>query len=237
MDPENGYRYYSQKNLWQLDIITTCRKLDIPLDTVREILSKDNNQEVVALLQAHQEKALALSVYYQQVAQDISWYSQENDQMAALQCPTEIREEVLEAETALGGCQDEHGGYHFRLQEAAREPLHRMPTIRRKYGYVLDLEGLRQGRVVKLREYLKFQEGSMIPEESRMTIPAGAYALCTLEIRDETADFTPLLQARRNMTVPMAAQVVGALLNIVLDPLLIFGWKGVPALGVRDPRF
>ena len=25
------------RNLWQLDIFTTCRKLNIPLDTVRQI--------------------------------------------------------------------------------------------------------------------------------------------------------------------------------------------------------
>ena len=27
IDPDNQYRYYSLRNLWQLDIITTCRKL------------------------------------------------------------------------------------------------------------------------------------------------------------------------------------------------------------------
>ena len=37
VDPRNGYRYYSLRNLWQLDIIAACRKLNIPLDTVRQI--------------------------------------------------------------------------------------------------------------------------------------------------------------------------------------------------------
>ena len=32
IDSENQYRYYSLWNLWQLDIITTCRKLSIPLE-------------------------------------------------------------------------------------------------------------------------------------------------------------------------------------------------------------
>lgn len=43
---------------------------------------------------------------------------------------------------------------------------------------------------------------------------------------------TKLLQARGNTLVPMLAQVTGAALNIVLDPILIFGWLGAPALGV-----
>ena len=28
VDPRNGYRYYSLRNLWQLDIIAACRKLN-----------------------------------------------------------------------------------------------------------------------------------------------------------------------------------------------------------------
>ncbi|WP_346697545.1 MerR family transcriptional regulator [Catenibacillus scindens] len=39
IDPNNQYRYYSLRNLWQLDMITTCRKLNIPLETVKKILS------------------------------------------------------------------------------------------------------------------------------------------------------------------------------------------------------
>lgn len=40
------------------------------------------------------------------------------------------------------------------------------------------------------------------------------------------------LQAMGNMIVPMICQLVGAITNIVLDPILIFGWLGCPALGV-----
>lgn len=38
IDPENQYRYYSRWNLWQIDIISTCRKLRIPLEKVKQIL-------------------------------------------------------------------------------------------------------------------------------------------------------------------------------------------------------
>ncbi len=46
------------------------------------------------------------------------------------------------------------------------------------------------------------------------------------------AGATKILQARGDMVVPMAAQVVGAVTNIVLDPLLIFGQLGFPRLGI-----
>ena len=44
--------------------------------------------------------------------------------------------------------------------------------------------------------------------------------------------WTKVHQAQGNMRLPMAAQIVGALTNIVLDPILIFGLGPIPALGV-----
>jgi len=41
-----------------------------------------------------------------------------------------------------------------------------------------------------------------------------------------------IFQATGNMVVPMILQGVGAIINIVLDPILIFGMFGLPALGV-----
>ena len=41
-----------------------------------------------------------------------------------------------------------------------------------------------------------------------------------------------IMQATGNMFWPMIFQLVGALINIVADPILIFGWFGLPAMGV-----
>ena len=47
------------------------------------------------------------------------------------------------------------------------------------------------------------------------------------------ANLTKVLQAKENMLLPMCAQIVGSLVNVVLDPLLIFGTLGFPALGIE----
>lgn len=41
-----------------------------------------------------------------------------------------------------------------------------------------------------------------------------------------------IMQATGNMFWPMIFQLVGAVVNIVVDPILIFGWFGLPAMGV-----
>lgn len=42
-----------------------------------------------------------------------------------------------------------------------------------------------------------------------------------------------IFQAVGNMVVPMVLQGIGAIINIILDPIFIFGYFGVPAFGVR----
>ena len=42
-----------------------------------------------------------------------------------------------------------------------------------------------------------------------------------------------LLQATGKSVLSMITQATGAIVNIILDPILIFGWLGLPAMGVR----
>lgn len=222
-DPENGYRYYSRWNLWQLDIITTCRKLRIPLEKIRRILALRDNEKIVALLMDYREEALRLSRYYRQVADDIVWYGEENERLRHPGDGAAIAEEYLDAETVLvGSPRRGAGAYHADLQEAAKTALRRAPSIRKRYGYVLDAGQLQAGKFVKMREYLKL-EGSACAEgepENRLTLPAGRYAVFTLRIRNETADFSPLLAwlaARRQTADAVYAEEVGLQLFEYLD--------------------
>lgn len=45
-------------------------------------------------------------------------------------------------------------------------------------------------------------------------------------------NFEKTLQATGNMIYPMLIQLAGAVTNIILDPIFIFGWLGLPKMGV-----
>lgn len=268
VDPQNGYRYYSLRNLWQLDIITTCRKLNIPLDTVRQILSLQDNAEIVRLLMEYREEALRRSAYYQQVAEDILWYKEEHRRIEAQKDdPPLVRQVWREAEQVIAGRAAQRAqGYHVNLQQAAQEPLRQASSIRRRYGYLLDGAGTGLGILIarmdgcgditaqrdtiKSSLWLGVFNFALFACVS-LAVLEGYFALSSDQpmVRQQGIQYaqvvlagslglfveshcTKLLQARGNTLVPMLAQVTGAAINMVLDPILIFGRLGAPALRI-----
>ena len=196
VDECNQYRYYSRFNLWQLDIITTCRKLSIPLEKVKQILELHDNAKITQLLLDYRSEALRLSRYYQQVARDISWYEQENIRISAGTLSDRVEKKWLEEEKFITGARKKDPDYHANLQKAAKDELRYAETIQRKYGYFLDLEQMKNGIFFKDREYLKIADCSYthVKPEFLYTFPAGEYAVCFVHIRDGAADFGPLLR-------------------------------------------
>ena len=198
-DPENGYRYYSRWNLWQLDIITICRRLGISLQQVKAVLEAHDNNRIAALLREYREEALRLSRYYQQAADDILWYWQQNQQIQAAKKFTDyghVTCQYFDQETAIAGVPG-HGSdsCHANLQMAAQRQLKQTGSIRRRYGYILDIAGLSEGEMIKRQEYLKI-DGSkyeLAAPENLLIIPAGEYAVCRIHVMEDRADFSPLL--------------------------------------------
>ncbi|MDO5294214.1 MAG: MerR family transcriptional regulator [bacterium] len=195
IDENNRYRYYSRWNLWQLDIITMCRKLDISIDQIRAVLQLHDNDKITQVLSEYQKEALRLSNYYKQVAEDIEWYKKENASVSKKEMDTEVRIKYLKEEKVIAGVlKREDSSYHANLQEAARNELMNSNSIRRRYGYILDLAKAEEGIFYKKREYLKIEEKNFkfVEPENVLILPAGEYAVTQVQINHDKADFTHL---------------------------------------------
>jgi DNA-binding transcriptional MerR regulator len=104
--------------MYQLDIIATCRNLKIPLEKVKEIISSRDNEKVVKLLMEYQSEALRLSQYYKQVADDISWYYEENERIKTQMSDCKVHIKHFGPETVIVGNQKrKESSYHANLQD------------------------------------------------------------------------------------------------------------------------
>lgn len=199
VDPENKYRYYSRRNMWQLDIVTTCRKLSVPLEKVKRLMSYQDNKKIVELLTEYQKEALRLSEYYRQVSKDIDWYRGEDRKISACESRAGVeitRKRFPTERVAIGRDIADGKGYHASLQEAVKKVLRHSSSIRKKYGYILDASALPSGAFIKQREYLRLEPigNGLVPEDCLYELPEGDYAVCVFHIQNEKADFTPLLR-------------------------------------------
>jgi len=76
---------------------------------------------------------------------------------------------------------------------------------------------------------------SAFSEDPAIIIPAASYCLivCMGSLFVFVAiNAEKIMQGTGNMLLPMACALSGAVTNIILDPILIFGYFGVPAMGV-----
>lgn len=196
INPHNKYKYYSHWNLWQLDIITTCRKLNISLEKIKQILSFKDNEKIIELLMEYRQEALRLSSYYKQVADDILWYNEENKNILKNKNDFKITKKWFDSETVIVGNLKRDESYHANLQEVVKDELKNGLSIRRKYGYIVDIDKMNEGKFIKDREYLKI-EGNVyqnISKENLYVLPSGMYIVFNLHIQNECADFSPLIE-------------------------------------------
>ena len=144
----------------------------------------------------YQSEALRLSQYYKQVADDISWYYEENERIKTQMSDCKVHIKHFGPETVIVGNQKrKESSYHANLQDVLIQEFQTTNLVRRKYGYFLDTERFLGNELRKYREYIKLPDGdySAIKPEHLYTLPGGNYAVCTIPIKNEKADFSPLI--------------------------------------------
>ncbi len=196
VDPHNGYRYYTYDQFWRMDIISCCRSLDISIDTIRGILESGSNDKVLTLLQEHQREAQDRMNYYRQVVDDIGWFAVQDERIKeAKGLGTVTVRHQPERGVLYGNNDEDTRAYHLRLLELCREAVDHSQSIRRGYGFILDERRMAEGGFIKRGEYIRFDQDIMktVDPAYLTMLPAGDYACCMINVINDRADFTPLL--------------------------------------------
>ena len=194
IDASNHYRYYTYDQFWQIDIIICCRKLNIPIQKIREILQSKDNDEVVNLMKEHQKEALYLSDYYKRVAEDIDWYAKKSKQIQNIEKGTGVTVKYFPKKSVICGKTTEDAKeYHLHLQESCRNATKYSDTFRRNYGYILDAKSIEKNIFKKKREYIEFDNmEEIIDPEYLLELPEGLYVSCIVQLEKGRADFSLL---------------------------------------------
>ena len=103
----------------------------------------------------------------------------------------------LEERTVINGNQErDESSYHANLQEACKDVVSNSPSIKRQYGYVLDIKGAKNNLFYRKREYIQLEESNLtyVDPSNIFTIPSGKYAVCTIEIHGKHVDFSSLFE-------------------------------------------
>lgn len=175
---DNGYRWYSVKQLYTFDIIAALRRLNMPLADIREYLE---NRSPAAFLTLVEEKQKELKAERRRLAQ------MEN-LLAETVRGIRLAQEIRPGEIRLEECAQEYyvavPAPNFTVYEEKQYLLQVRPllTWAREHGSrtlppgdIVRKENMARGRFVEDAYYYKVEPGDTVQE--RHVKPAGTYAV------------------------------------------------------------
>lgn len=193
VNPQTKYRYYTYEQFWHLDIIICCRNLNIPLDTIREILMAKDNQKIVAMMKEHQKYAREMSRYYARVSEDIEWYAEQYEMVVNANASKEVFVKYFPEKKVIYAENEENiREYHVSWMEAARGVLKQPDSFRRFSGFIMNPKGLEKNNFMKIGEYVEFNTEVPVEvrEEVYRILPEGEYACCVVNVVKRDVDFS-----------------------------------------------
>ena len=192
VDTVSKYRYYTFDQFWYADMVVALVRLGVPLQTIKEVFSKKDDNVILSLLAERRGEALRLSEYYMRMADDIEWMER-NQELEVLPQEDEVRVEYFTERKVM---------FRRNLGASLPEPDDcydaqvQTDSIRRTTGRIMDMEDFLANHFTVFGSYLDMGMGGIdqVKPEHLTYLPAGEYA-CFVAIEDEYGeiDFEPVL--------------------------------------------
>jgi DNA-binding transcriptional MerR regulator len=87
VDPITGYRYYLRDQIHDARLISSLRKVDLPIDAVREVLDEPEGEALCSVLTRHREQLMQRSQVLSQMIRLLDQYIEKGVAMPELKTP------------------------------------------------------------------------------------------------------------------------------------------------------
>ncbi len=187
VDETTGYRYYTQTQFWELELITLCKNLFFSLKQIKSILSKDNDLEILPYLQNQKQYLLKKIDNYQKAVENLEWYENEYNQLKdSIPKLEQIFEKELPERSIIYKPNTLSANEFFiSLNQITSLELRNPESIKRKYGFMLNLEAFKQNKCFIEGEFvtLSYTDYKHITNNEITILPKGKY-VCMYQIFD-----------------------------------------------------
>lgn len=183
-----------------------CREMKLPLKDLRVVLESQDDNHFIAFLEKQRSSAKKELERLQGVVEDISWLENQWRNKLNLQKDKGIIVKQIEERTVIPAiCEDgfSNDRLHIKLQEIVKNEMKHRKSIKRHYGYFLDIASFLCDKTNTLAEYIELDTYEHTKDDLLEILPSGNYACFNAPVFSKEMDYNPLISyLEENHTVP-----------------------------------
>lgn len=182
IDEDTGYRYFSGRHIWKLEIIKMYKQLGFSLSDIQALQETKQFEVLEQILEKSEQSILEKMEEFQETLANLSWLKEQCGiyRQAKSDGGFKIRR-LPERRVLYAPTQSESDMWDLTTvhQKQITRELQLQKTIRRCYGYILKDNCLQEGELKIKGEYIKLDEYYSCQKEDLKLLPAGNYLCLT----------------------------------------------------------
>ncbi|MEA4964586.1 MAG: MerR family transcriptional regulator [Oscillospiraceae bacterium] len=181
IDKSTGYRYFSSRHVWKLEIIKMYKKLGFSLDAILELQETKRLDVLEQIIDKSEQSVQKKIEEYKETLVNLNWLKEQCNvfRQAKPEDGFVIRH-IPERKVLYMTAKSDSDIWDLAMlhQKKITKELQVQRTIQRCYGYVLKDDFLQQGELKIEGEYINLGSYYSCKEEDLKILPAGNY-LCS----------------------------------------------------------
>lgn len=180
IDESTGYRYFSSRHVWKLEIIKLYKQLGFSLDAILELQETKSLDVLEQILDKSEYSIKKQLEKCQETLENLNWLREQCDVFRRAKAEEGfVIRNIAERNVLYMGVKSELDLWDLVMlhQKKIRKELQSQKTIQRCYGYILKNTFLEEGELKIVGEYVDLNSYSPSARKELRILPGGKY-LC-----------------------------------------------------------